>query len=300
MLPHRHRRFEIMYVTSGIIEIPIYEYSEKTKGICEIDVITLKRGDAIFINQSVIHGFRNTERNKPANVINIEFDFYEGSEDSFLFNAKNMIKQSQSMKIWLENYSPYTALHDGSGNLQHILIMLIDRGTQLLNIDIREEDSQSTCLFWSMLLFLSDYIAKNLEKPHQTSYAQAIEVYLAKNYSEPISIQGIAHHFHLNPSYIQRIFKKATGMSIVTYVNNLRIKKAAQMMMSGMPLIEIAISCGINSRQHFWKLFQKYYGCSPNEYRQNCYINPEMYIHYEIETPNSYIDSFTKKNTSDV
>lgn len=272
MEPHKHNHFEIMCVTAGVVQLPIYRYCQDCDILQEAKLLTLKRGDVIYISPGVIHGFRNADQNRSCQVINVEFQFQEDSGELFQFHGDKILELSQAMRTWAENYKPYAVIHDESGNLHQILSMLVDRISQLEDSPGRGQDLQTVSLFWSMLLMLSECIAKNQEQRQQTTYVQAITNFLADNYSAEVSIESVADHFHLNPSYMQRLFKKSTGMSIITYLNDLRIKKAAALMLSGMPLIDIAMSCGINSRQYFWKLFQKYYGCSPNEYRQTHYL----------------------------
>ena len=94
--------------------------------------------------------------------------------------------------------------------------------------------------------------------------------YVYNNYSEELTLSKIARLVNMNPSYFSRCFKKTTGIGLMDYVNNIRIKNAVSLISdTNMSLTEIAHACGYNNQSYFCRQFQKIIGCSASKYRNN-------------------------------
>ncbi len=98
--------------------------------------------------------------------------------------------------------------------------------------------------------------------------AQAVD-YIQTNYSRKISLTSVSDHVGLSSSYLCRIFKEETGLSMNTYINNLRMSKAGELLSDKDSYIkEVAISVGFEDQLYFSRLFKRYYGVTPSEYRK--------------------------------
>lgn len=87
------------------------------------------------------------------------------------------------------------------------------------------------------------------------------------NYDTEITGQRIEEAFHCNYDYLNRMFKKATGTTILAYLNELRIFKARQLLGDGTSRIcEVAERCGFRDIYYFTKVFKKYTGSTPGAY----------------------------------
>ena len=99
---------------------------------------------------------------------------------------------------------------------------------------------------------------------------QRIIQYLKANYSQHISLDGIAQNMYLSPVYISKIFKEKTGDSPINYLIQIRLGKAKEMLEENRGSIRtIAAQVGYDDVYHFSKLFKKYYGVSPLYYRKS-------------------------------
>lgn len=106
----------------------------------------------------------------------------------------------------------------------------------------------------------------------QTGYspeiAQAL-AYIQANYSRKISLTSVSDHVGLSSSYLCRIFKEETGLSMNAYITNLRMSKAGELLNDTNSYIkEVAISVGFEDQLYFSRLFKRYYGVTPSEYRK--------------------------------
>ncbi|MDQ0897723.1 response regulator [Paenibacillus sp. V4I7] len=97
---------------------------------------------------------------------------------------------------------------------------------------------------------------------------QTIRRYIALNIDQDLSREMIADQVFMNPDYLSRIFKKETGYSISDYVLLERIKLAKELLsQTNISISAIASSAGYTNFSHFTKIFKKYAGIGPTEYR---------------------------------
>ena len=107
----------------------------------------------------------------------------------------------------------------------------------------------------------------------ETSYdAQKSEIitYINENYAKIHSIDQIAQHFFISKYHLCHTFKKAMGMTVIDYLNRIKIKNACNIIAStNKDFLEISQICGFNSSAYFSKVFKDITGVSPREYKQN-------------------------------
>lgn len=97
--------------------------------------------------------------------------------------------------------------------------------------------------------------------------------FMMRNYHESISVAQLAAASHLSKSYFMNCFKKAVGLSAIEYLRQLRINAACEALASTKKAVyEIALNCGYENLSNFNRQFKKTMGCSPKEYRKQCYI----------------------------
>ena len=104
------------------------------------------------------------------------------------------------------------------------------------------------------------------------SYAvKRIINYMSENFEKKISLDQIAHNMYLSPVYVSKIFKEETGESPINYLIKIRLEKAKAILErgDGGSIKNIANEVGYDDVYHFSKLFKKYYGVSPLNYKKN-------------------------------
>ncbi len=104
------------------------------------------------------------------------------------------------------------------------------------------------------------------------SYAvKRIINYMSENFEKKISLDQIAHNMYLSPVYVSKIFKEETGESPINYLIKIRLEKAKSILErgDGGSIKSIANEVGYDDVYHFSKLFKKYYGVSPLNYKKN-------------------------------
>lgn len=108
------------------------------------------------------------------------------------------------------------------------------------------------------------------EKPSKTLFDLGnVFQYIKDNYSAKITVKDLAQKAAVSDSHFYSVFKKATGLSPIAYLNNYRLSIAADnLLKSDRTITEIAGSVGIFDPIYFNKMFRKAYQMSPSKYRE--------------------------------
>jgi len=94
--------------------------------------------------------------------------------------------------------------------------------------------------------------------------------YMRRNCQRKISLQDVAKHVFLAPTYFSKLFKQETGQSFSTYLNHLRVEKSKHLLLvSGFRLADIANMSGFEDQSYFTKVFKRMTGVSPGEYKRS-------------------------------
>jgi AraC-like DNA-binding protein len=95
------------------------------------------------------------------------------------------------------------------------------------------------------------------------------EAHIINHLAERLSTHRIARALRINPDYLNRVFRKIHGMTITEYLHRRRLKDAAMMLRDSTDSIaEIASACGYATPVHFRRMFERFNGVSPREYRR--------------------------------
>ncbi|GGF60209.1 hypothetical protein GCM10010912_01850 [Paenibacillus albidus] len=90
------------------------------------------------------------------------------------------------------------------------------------------------------------------------------------SYGDPnLSLNAIAQELDLSPSHLGRIYKQMTLETLVDVINRTRVGKAAELLnRTQEPVAEIAGKTGFTNTSYFYRMFKKYYGLTPSDYRK--------------------------------
>lgn len=117
-------------------------------------------------------------------------------------------------------------------------------------------------------LFYKPVITIDSKVNLNTNEADDIILYLHNNYDKKITIQSLTKELHINRNTLRERFHKATEYSIITYLNKLRVQRAALLLRDTDLLVtEICEKVGFYDITNFGRMFKRYVGCSPSEYR---------------------------------
>lgn len=103
-----------------------------------------------------------------------------------------------------------------------------------------------------------------------TDYVFKAREYIQRNYcNAECNVQSVADSVKIDRTYLYRLFKKETGMSIIEYINERRVTEAKLMLMDAdLPVSSVAQSVGFSDQMYFSRVFKRLTGKTPSEFRK--------------------------------
>ncbi len=126
----------------------------------------------------------------------------------------------------------------------------------------------------TLIVIITRNIAKYLpEKIDERSEEKTLDIlqYIQNNIYNPNMIKAdvISQHFGISQNYLGRYFKKHTNETMQQYIINYKLKLIENRLLhSEMRINEIATELGFTDESHLNKLFKKYKGIIPSEFRK--------------------------------
>lgn len=122
-----------------------------------------------------------------------------------------------------------------------------------------------------------------MREKHLSPMQKAV-MYLQTTFMNNPSLDEVAHHVHLNPSYFSRVFKAETGITYSKYLIELKLKYAKKLLCeTNMTITDICFSSGFGSISNFSKCFKANFKMSANEMRKQ-YGKIKLEFYNEINT----------------
>ncbi|MDD9267070.1 response regulator [Paenibacillus sp. GCM10023248] len=99
---------------------------------------------------------------------------------------------------------------------------------------------------------------------------ERIKQMLDKEFDKTFDLDKIAERVELSPSYVSKLFRQETGLTITDYLISVRLNKAKQFLIDYPQLknYEISSMLGYSDPVYFNKLFKKMVGLTPKEYKE--------------------------------
>ena len=251
---HSHPTIELFYVVNGTAK---YSFTgSKQKPITE----HLKKGDLVLIDAECPHKL-----------------FIEKGCHGLFLELSSILTDSDSVPV-VDSYAVVCncdSLIKGFGEKDYILLndflfikQTILRLQALLNSDKLEyiDHYFTQTIIAELLLSINECYRKTyLTNP----YISRIVEFIIRKYQDNISASNIARAVNMNETYMQKLFKKEMGDTLLEYITKYRISQSIALMRNtNMKFIDIAIQVGFNNRQTFYNAFKEFTGYNPLRFRK--------------------------------
>ena len=111
-------------------------------------------------------------------------------------------------------------------------------------------------------------LSKEQRKTMNWIVFEEISDYIKRHFAT-VTIQELVREFHFQEDYFNRLIKSKTGLTYSAYVQQIRLERAAHMLISTDKSVdEITESVGYRNKGYFYKIFQEKYGATPSRYRK--------------------------------
>lgn len=125
----------------------------------------------------------------------------------------------------------------------------------------------------SAVVLYADRICKAIQHEQaskQTNIIEEINDYIKEHMSDALSLANISEAFYLNKSYLSRIYKERTGMTLGEYILQYRMEQSKELIRrTNQKAYEIAEQVGYMDPNYFGSCFKKYTGMSISDYRKS-------------------------------
>lgn len=257
---HKHYFFEVCYVLSGSCDHTLHSDWKSV-------ALTLRSGDILIIPPGTEHSLSMNSDSIVVNIL-IRKSTFESAllnhipTDTILYNFFLNTLYSRDNKRYILFHS------EGDQQLENLFFYIAEvycNNQLYANYII----NQLLAAFFSIIL--RDH-SQSIEFAGEASpcleLVPAILQYMDVNYAHT-NIRDIAEHFGFNASYLGQTFKKGTGSTLIKALMEVRISKARQLLeTTSLSVDVISEMTGYEDTTHFIRIFKKYIGFTPLQYRK--------------------------------
>lgn len=97
---------------------------------------------------------------------------------------------------------------------------------------------------------------------------QAARDFIHSNYNKSVGLDDIADAVNTDTDYLGRQFKAVTGMTLIQYLISVRMEAARELLLTDLKVLEVARLVGIEDQCYFSRLFRRFNGATPLQYRR--------------------------------
>ena len=243
---HNHDSYEILLFLEG-----------DSKFVIEGKEYFLESGDIIIVRKHEMHRmYHNSNGKYHRIVLMVKPDFfikhncpeYEAQFLNSKMGIANRIKSDYVRSSGL--YDTFMRLKKYSGNYAQASEPVINALVM-------------------MILYLINQVGHFSSSDEHDSHVEQVISYINNHYTEDISLETLAENFFISPNYLCRIFRKATGLTVLDYIRRKRLSKVRELRTNGKSISEAAMLSGFSDYSSFYRTYKKMMGCSPKEDRQN-------------------------------
>ncbi len=248
---HRHDCYEMMFVTAGC-------------GSCTINgrVYPMIPGDFYVMTPADRHAYAIDGTLRHYNIL--------FSPELFTPEERAVLSEFPRFSAWLtgdEGPKKYSFDAFAAGKLKELLEPLAEE------LRLRAPGFRAAARGWFLNFLVA--VLRNLERTrplpgsvHDTALSRVINE-LRRDVTRKPSIRTLAARACVSPTYLGELFHKETGMSITDYWGRVRIDRARiELEKPDRTISEIAQDLGFCDSGHFSRLFRRYTGMTPREYRR--------------------------------
>ena len=240
---HWHDRVELLYVTCGKLEVHLDDR--------QVEILA---GQVAVIGPRMLHGGFAGE----AGV-----KFY-----TIMFDIEKFYNQTVASEKYLTGFfrnevcfKPVTENQYVTEQVKHLIMILTTKE--------QENPLVVMGLVYGIIGNLYRFCTESIKPVQKISenFRNVLE-FVNNHFTEDISTQSLSQRFGYNETYFCRRFKEVTGITLMKYIQILRIELAQKLLKNTEKgIAEIALECGFTDISYFSNCFKRQVGLAPKEFR---------------------------------
>jgi AraC-like DNA-binding protein len=116
----------------------------------------------------------------------------------------------------------------------------------------------------SQILFMSQSLKGQSEGASSTTAVSSVIKYLNDHIGEPVTLDDISSKFYISKHHLNKIFRKATGTTVLNYVIHKRVVMAQNLMLQGQSANSAAAIAGFGDYSSFYRAYIKIFRHAPS------------------------------------
>ncbi|WP_308243197.1 AraC family transcriptional regulator [uncultured Prevotella sp.] len=253
---HKHEVFELNYVENGEGVLRIVGDSAETIGNRELVLITSPDLEHVWEQDKC--------KSEDIREITVQF-FFDFNSSYSLFNRTPLLpikrmfeKARKGVAFTPEAIDKVYPLLDSLSSTKDKFYSVINFLTLLYELSLADGTRE----------LASSSFAK-VDVDSESRRILKVKDYISKHYTEEIRLADLADLVGMSTTSFSRFFKLRSGKTLSDYVVEMRLGVASRQLVDTTNSVsEICYDCGFNTLSNFNRLFRKYKGCSPTEFRE--------------------------------
>jgi AraC-like DNA-binding protein len=159
-------------------------------------------------------------------------------------------------------FFPAPVVHDGrlAGLIRELHVTLESSNSTL---------ERESLLLWTLAQLVARHAdSRRAARPVGKEHAaiRRAREYLEAHHAENVSLERLSRVANLSPFHLLRVFRDETGLPPHAYVIGVRVARAKDLLVRGLPIARVAAETGFVDQSHFTKSFKRLWGYTPGEY----------------------------------
>ncbi|MCM1989451.1 helix-turn-helix domain-containing protein [Oceanirhabdus seepicola] len=232
--------------------------SDKNISIPNIEIQTLIKHHPYNLEKNIIHDI----------LLEVSDNFSYTSMANYLIptlNSKDHLRSSKTIAICMITIVCRGAIDLGVDD--NISFTYSDYFIEKVEEFTRVEDVKR--YMYQIIVVYQRLVKEASEKNKYTMSIKLILDYIHDHITEDLNLKDISDKFKYSYSHLSHIFKKEIGENFSSYVNRIKVKKSIELLKcSKYSILDIAVMFNYSHQYYYTKMFKKYMGMTPSEFRK--------------------------------
>ncbi len=179
--------------------------------------------------------------------------------------ANNELRQQKNIIIVSATLTSRSAIRGGM-DIEEALSL---SDSYIQKCELMNSMTSLTNLQYRMIMDFTERVERIRQGKNPSKLIIDISNYIQHHLSDAITTEDIADHLFISRSHLSTKFKAETGINLNEFIMQEKTEEAKRLLRySDKPILAISSYLGFSSQSHFSRIFKKFTGKTPNEYRE--------------------------------